>query len=135
MAGGAVKFTTDMRGRGVVAATRSTARTAARGFDVGLPTTRLGKASMWMAVAFVAMFVINMAFVGTSSSQAAAEQGWRQTILPCYGLLMMGVGFASGAAGLVAILSDGERSLLTVLAVVPMLFVAVFLIGELLVPH
>lgn len=106
-----------------------------RGFDLRLPGTPLGKASMWMAVAFAVLFAINMGFVGTSSSAAAAEQAWRQTLLPFYGIFMMAVGFASGLTGLVAVLRKGERSLVTILTIVPMVFVTVFVLGELLVPH
>ena len=108
---------------------------APRGFHAKLPVTTLGKWSMWLAVTFIVLFVINGVFIGTSSSVAAASQTWRETLLPFYGIGMMLVGFSAGVVGLVAILKQKERSLITLLTLFPTLFVLFFVIGEFAVPH
>jgi len=110
--------------------------TGRRGFDAKLPATVLGKWSMWLAVAFVVMFAINMVFVGVfGTSTDPAWRSFSSTYLPFYGITLMLCGFVSGIVGIVAIFKQGERSLITLLTVVPTLFVIVFLLGEFLVPH
>ena len=105
-------------------------------FDAKLPVTTLGKWSMWLAVAFVVMFAINSVFVGALGT--STDPGWRafsSTYLPFYGISMFAIGFVAGVVGLVAILKQRERSLVTLLTIVPALFVTLFLLGEFLVPH
>ncbi len=109
---------------------------ARQGFNTKLPVTTLGKWSMWIAVAFIVMFAINTVFVGALGT--STDPGWQvfsSTYLPYYGIGMLAVGFAAGVVGLVAILKQRERSLVTLLTIVPALFVVVFLLGEFLVPH
>lgn len=91
---------------------------------------------MWLAVAFVVGFGVNMvliAIVGTSTN--AAVNDFSRTYLPYWGIGLFGCGFISGVVGLIAILKDKERSLFTLLTLVPMFFVTIFLLGEFLVPH
>ncbi len=107
-----------------------------QGFNTRLPTTQLGKWSMWLALAFVAMFAVNSIFVGAFGT--STDPGWRafsSTYLPYYGIGMFAIGFVAGVVGLVAILRQKERSLITLLTIVPTLFVTMFLLGEFLVPH
>ncbi len=111
-------------------------RDPSRGFLTRLPTTRLGKVSMWLAVAFVVGFAINSVLVGvfgTSTNPAMNE--FSRTYLPYWGIALFSCGFLAGVVGLVAILKDKERSVVSLLTLVPALFVIVFLLGEFLVPH
>lgn len=106
------------------------------GFTAKMPMTRLGRISMWLGVAFAIGFGINTgitAVVGTSTNPAVNE--FSRTYLPFWGVSLFGCGFAAGTVGLVAILKDRERSVITLLTLVPMLFVMMFVLGEFLVPH
>lgn len=106
------------------------------GFTTKLPVTTLGKWSMWLGIAFVIGFMINSAMVGiVGTSTDAAVNEFSRTYLPYWGVALFSCGFAAGVVGLVAILKDKERSLVTLLTLVPMLFVVMFLIGEFAVPH
>lgn len=91
---------------------------------------------MWFAVAFLVGFAINMAIVpivGTSTDQTVNE--FSRTYLPYWGVTLFASGFIAGVIGLVAILKDKERSIITLLTLLPTLFVTIFLLGEFLVPH
>lgn len=106
------------------------------GFNAKMPVTKLGRVSMWLALAFVVMFIINMPLVGVFGQTGNATLNeFSRTYLPYYGISMFAFGFAGGVVGLVAIFKQKERSLLTLLTVLPMLFVIVFLIGEFAFPH
>lgn len=112
------------------------AKTDDGGFHAKLPATKLGRISMWMAIAFIIAFGINGAIVGVvGTSTDAAVNEFSRTYMPYWGMVLMGTGFAAGVVGLVAILKDKERSLVTLLTLVPTLFVVMFLLGEFLVPH
>jgi hypothetical protein len=106
------------------------------GFTAKLPSTTLGKWAMWLAVAFIIGFMINSALVGIiGTSTNAAVNDVSRTYMPYWGMVLFACGFAAGVVGLVAMLRDKERSLITLLTVIPMLFVIMFLIGEFAVPH
>ncbi|TLM99399.1 MAG: hypothetical protein FDZ75_00130 [Actinobacteria bacterium] len=109
---------------------------ASNGFQARLPSTNLGKWSMWLAVAFVIAFMMNGALVAVfGQSTNAAMNEFSRTYLPYWGVAFMAVGLVSGVVGLVAILKQKERSLVTLLTIVPTLFVLMFLIGEFAFPH
>lgn len=103
-------------------------------FNLKLPTTVLGKWSMWLAIVFIVAFAVNTGFIATSSAEFAEAQTWRQTVLPFYGIGMLLAGLSAGIVGLVAIFKQKERSLVTLLTVVPTVFVITFLAGEFLGP-
>lgn len=106
------------------------------GFVTKLPKTRLGKWSMWLAVAFIVGFAINGAIVGiVGTSTSPAVNDFSQTYMPYWGIALMSCGFVAGIVGLVAILKEKERSIITLLTLVPTLFVTMFLLGEFLLPH
>lgn len=91
---------------------------------------------MWIAVAFLVGFAINVAMVpivGMSTNPAVNE--FSRTYLPYWGIGLLASGFVAGALGLIAILRDKERSVVTLLTLVPMAFVTMLLLGEFLVPH
>lgn len=98
-----------------------------------LPVTRLGRISMWMAVAFVAMFTVNNAFVGMFGRSDSPD--WVRTVMIGWGIFLMSFGFAAGVIGLVAILKHKERSWAVWLSLLPLITVVTFLLGEVLVPH
>jgi hypothetical protein len=91
---------------------------------------------MWLAVAFIVGFMINSAFVGVfGTSTNVAVNDFSRTYMPYWGITLFAVGFAAGVVGLVAILKDKERSIVTLLTLIPTLFVVMFLIGEFAFPH
>ncbi len=107
-----------------------------QGFDAGLPKTTLGKWSMWLAAVFVVGMGINAALLavfGTSTNESLNE--FSSTYMPYWGIVLFGCGFAAGVVGLIAIIKQHERSLVTLVTLVPALFVIVFLLGEFLIPH
>lgn len=107
-----------------------------RGFHAKLPVTTLGTWSMWLAAAFIVGFMINSAMVGViGTSTNVAVNDFSQTYMPYWGITLFAVGFAAGVVGLVAILKDKERSIVTLLTLIPTLFVVMFLIGEFAFPH
>jgi peptidoglycan/LPS O-acetylase OafA/YrhL len=98
---------------------------------LGRPGTRLGWWSVWLAAAFVVMFLINsFVFMPTSS-----DAPWRQTFLPFYGIAMLLCGLAAGIVGLIAVVRQHERSWLVWLTLLPGLMVLFLVLGEFLVPH
>lgn len=105
-------------------------------FNAKLPTTTLGRWSMWLAVAFVVGFMINNALVGVfGSTTNATLSEFSRTYLPYWGIALFAVGLSSGVVGLIAVLKQAERSLVTLVCLIPALFVIVFLIGEFALPH
>lgn len=110
--------------------------TRGESFNMKRPTTKLGRIAMRMALAFIVLFAINIplnVIFGTSTNQTLND--FSRDVLPYYGISMFAVGFASGVVGLVAIVKHKERSLFTLLTVIPLLFVITFLIGEFVFPH
>lgn len=106
------------------------------GFQTRWPDTTLGKWSLWLAVAFLAMFVVNSAFVGVfGQSNDAVLNEFSRTYLPFYGIALMLTGAATGVLALLAIVRQRERSIVTLITLAPLLFVVVFLLGEFLLPH
>lgn len=101
-----------------------------------LPTTKLGRWSMWLAVAFIVMFTINSVFVGalgTSTNEAVGA--FSRIVMPFYGIGMLMVGVSAGAVGLISIIRDHERSWVAWATLLPLVFVLFLLIGEFTTPH
>lgn len=106
------------------------------GIQLRLPTTSLGRWSMWLGVAFLAMFALNSVFVGIFGATTDPQLNYiSRTYMPYYGIAMLLVGFSAGIVALVAVIRQRERSLVTMLTVLPALFVVVLLVGELVFPH
>jgi len=101
-----------------------------------LPTTRLGRWSMWLAAAFIVMFAIYMVFVGVfGTTTSETMSSFSRIVMPFYGIGMMLVGLSAGVVGLVAIIKNRERSWVVWATLLPMAFVLFFVIGEFTVPH
>ncbi len=95
------------------------------------PHTRLGWWAVWLAAAFVVMFLINSFVFMPSSSDAP----WRHIILPFYGIGMLLCGLASGIVGWLSVIRYRERSWLALITLLPGLWVLFMLAGEFLFPH
>jgi hypothetical protein len=108
----------------------------AGGFRAMWPSTKLGKWGMWLAVAFVVLFVVNMSFVGIfgRSTDSGVNQ-FSQVYMPSFGIAWLLIGLASGVVGIVAVLKQKERSIVSLIALLPGLFCVFLLLGEFLVPH
>jgi len=97
----------------------------------GLPVTKPGRWSVWLAVVFAVMFMINsFVFMPTSSNAP-----WRQLILPFYGIAMLLCGLAAGIVGLIALILYHDRSWLVWITIWPGVLVLFLVLGEFLVPH
>lgn len=98
---------------------------------MSVPSTRLGWWAVWLAAAFVVLMGVNqLVFM-----QLAEQVAWRQTLLPFYGIGMMACGLAAGVVAAIAVVRTGERSLLVLLTLLPGLFVLLFILGEVFLPH
>ena len=94
------------------------------------PSTPLGRWSVSLGATFVVLMLIN----GLVFMRLPEQVGWRQTILPVYGIAMMLCGLASGIVALVAIRRQNERSWLVRAPLFAAGFVVIFLLGEFLGP-
>jgi hypothetical protein len=95
------------------------------------PSTRLGWYSFALMLIFMVLFLINV----TIFMPATLEVPWRRVVLPFYGITMLACGLAAGITGLIAVTRRHERSWLVWLALLPGLFVLIFVLGEFLMPH
>ena len=101
-----------------------------------LPTTRLGRWSMWLAVAFIVMFAINSVFIGVlGTSTNETTNAFSRTVMPFYGIGMLMLGASAGAVGLISIIKDHERSWVVWATLLPLALVLFLLIGEFTTPH
>lgn len=101
-----------------------------------LPATKLGRGSMWLAVAFIVMFAINSVFIGVlGTSTNEAVNAFSRTVMPFYGIGMLMVGVSAGAVGLISIIKDHERSWVAWATLLPLAFVLFLLIGEFTTSH
>ena len=100
-----------------------------------LPTTKLGKWSVWLWIAAIILFIIvfiSLIFSAKDElSQSFFEPLWVAVVLLVAGACE-GVAFVFGV---VDIARNKGRSILVFLSVLTGLFVLVFFIGEFLFPH
>jgi hypothetical protein len=95
------------------------------------PRTRLGWWAVGLALAYMAMSLLNSAVF----MRLAEDMPWRQTILPFYSIFMMLCGLATLIVGLTAILRNHERSWLVWIAVLTGASALLLILGEFLLPH
>jgi len=101
-----------------------------------LPITKLGRWSMWLAVAFIVMFAINMVFTGIlGTSTNETMNAFSRNFLPFYGIGMLVVGISAGVVGLISIIKNHERSWVVWATLLPLALVLFFVIGEFATPH
>jgi hypothetical protein len=82
-----------------------------------LPTTRLGRWAVWLAVGFIVLV-----FAWRVMGPAGAAPGFA-------------LGLAGGVVGLVAIFRRGERAITVFAAILPLALVVAFVLAELIVGH
>jgi hypothetical protein len=98
------------------------------------PTTRLGRWAVGIAALFIVLFLVNaQVFVPVASGALAAA--WQQALLPYFGVFVMLCAVLAGIIGLIAVIRQHERSWLVWLTILPLVFVLILVLGELLVPH
>jgi len=100
-----------------------------------LPTTTLGKWSVWSGIAFlILMVIVFMSVIFTVKDQI--PQSFFDPLWAAIALIIAGAcGTAALVTGLVSIIRNKERAILVFLAVVAGVFALFFLLGELLFPH
>lgn len=86
-----------------------------------LPTTRLGSAASWLALASIIMFAIG-------ASISIWITGGTPHWLRAYNATAFAAGFAGGVCALFAMLRQRERALAVYLALIPALLVALFVL-------
>lgn len=97
----------------------------------GLPTTKSGRWSVVLTIAFAIIFFFNtIVFIPSSS-----DVSWRQVILSFDGLAMVLSSLAAGITGLVALFQQHERSWLVWISIWPVLIVLFLLVSEFLFPN
>jgi hypothetical protein len=92
-----------------------------------MPSTRAGRAAVWLALAFVVWL-----FAWAAAAPREVVPLWAFIVGSLAGL---SVGVAAGIVAIVAIVREGERGALVFAALVPALFAAGLLVYELLVSH
>lgn len=97
------------------------------------PSTRLGRTACWLALGFVAWWVLNMVLYW--ASLAGLSTGAARPAVIALSWLGMATGVATGVVASLAILLRKERGVSVFLCLLPGLFAVAFLLGELLVPH
>ncbi len=100
---------------------------------LGLPSTRLGWWSLWLLVGFLVFIALFQILV--ASGERGGETFFSNLRLSLMILLAAASAIAGGVAAAVAIFSRHERSILSILALLLGLFVTVFVLGEIIVPH
>lgn len=98
---------------------------------LSLPSTRLGWWAFGLEAAFIIMSVLN----STVMEGVPETAPYRTTLLPFYGILMLASGLAAGILAVIALLKKAEKSWLAWTALLPGIFVLIFLLGEFLFPH
>ena len=97
------------------------------------PTTKLGKTSFSLIIAF--LLFLGAFYLFVASGETGGETFFSNTLLTIPFLLAAASGIAAFFAGLVAVFKEKERSVLVYLSIILGLLVLVFITGELVAPH
>lgn len=97
------------------------------------PTTKLGRCSAWLIIAFAAFFGSLQALV--ASGQRGGDTFFSNLALAIPGLLAAASGIAAFVTGLISITRRKERAVAVYLAAAIGFFVLTFVIGEIAFPH
>ena len=98
-----------------------------------LPKTSWGKWSVGLIVAFILFFVLFLILV--ASGQRGGGTFFSNLLLTVPMLLAGTCGVAAFVTGLIGVIKSKERSILVFLAILISLYILVFCLGEVLVPH
>ena len=100
---------------------------------LGAPSTRLGWWSVGLSVGFLVFFTLFQILVTTG--QRGGETFFSNPWLAVSILIAAGSAIAAGVTAAAAIFWRRERSIFSILALFLGLFVAVFVLGEIVTPH
>ncbi|MGB8707594.1 MAG: hypothetical protein WCD72_06590 [Dehalococcoidia bacterium] len=98
-----------------------------------LPKTSWGKWSVGLIAAFILFFALFLILV--ASGQRGGETFFSNLWLTVPMLLAGTCGVAAFVTGLISVIKSKERSILVYLAILIGLYILVFCLGEVLVPH
>ena len=102
--------------------------TQRRGWHLS-PQSKLG----WWSVGLTALFVVFMALNGPLFMSGLVHLN--QTTGPIWAVVWFGTGAAAGILSIIALTAGQDRAALLFIPLLPLAFVAVFLVGEFLFPH
>ena len=97
------------------------------------PTTKLGRCSAWLIVAFAVFFGSLQALI--ASGQRGGDTFFSNLVLAIPGLLAATSGIVAFVTGLISITKRKERAVAVYLAVAIGFVVLTFVIGEIAFPH
>ena len=97
------------------------------------PTTKLGRYSAWLIVAFAVFFGSLQALI--ASGQRGGDTFFSNLVLAIPGLLAATAGIAAFVTGLISITKRKERAVAVYLAVAIGFVVLTFVIAEIAFPH
>ena len=98
-----------------------------------IPRTYLGKWSIWLIVAFIALFIVFQILV--ASGQRGGATFFSKLLLSVPILIAAIADISSFFTGIIGIIKSKERSALAFIATIIGFLVLFFVVGELLVPH
>jgi len=98
-----------------------------------IPRTRLGKWSIWLIIAFIALFTIFQILV--AAGQRGGATIFSNLLLSVPMLIAAIAGISSFFTGIIGIIIKKERSVLVFIATILGFFILFFVLGEFLFPH
>jgi len=98
-----------------------------------IPKTRLGKWSIWLIIAFIALFIAFQLFVALGQRGGATFFSNLALSVPM--LIAAISGISAFFTGIIGIIKSKERSVLVFIASIIGFFILFFVLGEFLVPH
>jgi len=98
-----------------------------------IPRTRLGKWSIWLIIAFIALFIIFQILV--AAGQRGGATIFSNLLLSVPMLIAAIAGISSFFTGIIGIIINKERSVLVFIATILGFFILFFVLGEFLFPH
>lgn len=103
-----------------------------------VPKTNLGKWSVRLIIAFFLLFILTQIIAAVGRGQGAFDSdsfNIYQILIPIT-IIPAGIcGIAAFITGIIGVAKSKERSVLVFLATAIGLFVLIFVLGEILVPH
>lgn len=97
-----------------------------------LPRTRLGRLACWLDAAFIVWWFLNLGVVQLVQRVDTSE--YRGALI-AFGWFGLALGIVGGVLAVAALAWLKDRTWLVVLCLLPLGFVGLFLLGEILVPH
>jgi hypothetical protein len=93
------------------------------------PVTHLGRQSVWLAIAFLLMFLINVP-INIYLIKPGTESQMTQPLYAAFVILMLIAGAAGGMLGMIAVTKWGERSPLVWVSILCGVFVVLLVLNE-----